>query len=106
MRKMCFSIKIPFWKIIHFEVGKKVGESRPACFKGLAHYDRYGRSTGKSVRNFIGELNHYDCRGRCAGCSRRSGLGEITHFDSRGQIEGTTRNICGILLIHSEPIGE
>ena len=102
MRKTCFSIKVPYWKIIHFNAGKKVGESRYACFKGLAHYDRYGRSTGKSIRNFVGELNHYDCRGRCTGYSRRSGFGEITHFDGRGQIEGITRIIFGLLLVHRE----
>lgn len=106
MKKMCFSIKIPWWKIIHFEAGKKVGESRPACFKGLAHYDRRGRSTGKSIRNLVGELNHYDCRGRCVGYSRRSGLGGITHFSNRGRVNGTTRSILGVLLVHSETIGE
>ena len=106
MKKMCFSIKIPFWKIIHFEAGKKVGESRPAAFKGLAHYDCNGRCLGKSIRNFIGELNHYDCRDRCTGYSRRSGFEKITHFSSRGQINGTTKSILGILLVHSETIGE
>lgn len=106
MREICFSIKIPCWKIIHFDAGKKVGESRPACFKGLAHYDRYSKSTGKSVRNFVGELNHYDCRGRCTGYSRQSGLGEIMHFDARGEIEGKTHIFFGILLIHSKSIGK
>ena len=106
MKKMCFSIKIPFWKIIHFDEGKKVGESRPTCFKGFAHYDRYGRPTGKSVRNFIGELNHYDCNGRCTGYSRRSSFGEVKHFDGRGRVEGKTQVILGILFVHTERIGE
>ena len=106
MKKMCFSIKIPCWKIIHFEAGKKIGESRPACFKGLAHYDCRDRSTGKSVRNLVGELNHYDCKGRCTGYSRRSGYLEITHFDSRGRVKGTTRSVLGVLFVHRETIGE
>ena len=105
MRKMCFSIKIPYWKIVHFEGGRMVGESRRTAFKGLAHYDRYGRCLGKSIRNFVGELNHYDCGGRCTGYSRRCGYREITHFGSRGQINGTTHSILGILFVHSETIG-
>ena len=102
MKKMCISIKIPWWKIIHFEAGKKVGESRLACFKGLVHYDYHGRCLGKSVRNFIGELNHYDCRGRCTGYSRQSGYGEITHFSSRGQITGITNHAFGVIFFHRE----
>ena len=101
MKKMCFSIKIPFWKIIHFEAGKKAGESQLVAFKGLAHYDNRGRCLGKSIRNFVGELNHYDCRDRCIGYSRRSGFGEITHFNHRGRIKGKTASVLGILFLHA-----
>ena len=106
IRNPSFSVKIPYWKTFHFGAGKLVGESRPAVAKGLAHYDQYGRPTGKSVRNFVGELNHYDCRGRCTGYSRRSGYGEITHFNSRGRINGVTRSILGVLFVHSKRIRE
>ena len=102
MKKMCFSIKIPFWKIIHFEAGKKVSESRPAAFKGLAHYNHHGRCLGKSIRNFIGELNHYNCSGRCTGYSRQSDFFEITHFSSGGRIRGKTISVLGILLLHAD----
>ena len=78
-------------------------ESRFACFKGLAHYDRHGRFIGKSIRNFIGELNHYDSRGKCTGYSRRSGYATVTHVSSRGIIEGKTFNLCGIVFFHVDP---
>ena len=100
MSRMCFSIKIPYWKIIHFEAGQKIGESRLACFKGLAHYDRVGRSLGNSIRNFVGELNHYDSRGHCTGYSRRSGMGRLTHFGNRGEVQGFSTAIMGVLFIH------
>ena len=98
--KLSLSIKIPYWKTFHFGAGKLVGESRPAVAKGLAHYDQYGRPTGKSVRNLVGELNHYDCRGRCIGYSRKSGLGKLNHFDGRGQHIGTTWNLLHFVFIH------
>ena len=99
---MCFSIKIPYWKILHFDSWKIVSESRFGCFKGLAHYDRRGRFIGKSVRNLTGELNHYDYGGNCSGYSRKSGLLSITHFNSRGNVNGKTLNLCGILFFHVE----
>lgn len=101
---MCFSIKIPYWKILHFDSWKIVSESRFACFKGLVHYDHHGRFIGKSVRNFIGELIHYDSKGNSAGYSRRNSYATVTHFSSRGIIEGKTYNLCGILFFHVDPI--
>ena len=103
---MCFSVKIPYWKIVHFEDGWKIGESHPACFKGLAHYDSVGRSIGNSVRNFVGELNHYDNKGRCTGYSRHSGIGRLTHFGNRGEIQGFSIMVLGILFIHHTTIKE
>lgn len=100
MNKMCLSIKIPYWKIIHFDSGKLVAVSKLACFKGFAHYDCHGSFIGKSVRNFIGELNHYDSKGKCAGYSRRSGFATTTHFSARGIAEGKTYNLGGMLFIH------
>lgn len=100
MNKMYLSIKIPCWKIIHFDSGKLVAVSKLACFKGFAHYDCYGHFIGKSVRNFIGELNHYDSNGKCAGYSRRSGFATTTHFSSHGITEGKTYSLCGMLFIH------
>lgn len=100
MRTLCFSINIPYWKIIHFESRKKVGESRPTCFDGLVHHDSLGRVTGESIRNFIGELNHYDCKGRCTGYSRQSGFATTTHFTSRGLVEGKTYSVLNFLFIH------
>jgi hypothetical protein len=104
MRVIGFSIRIPGLKIIHFISGKRVGESRPACFKGLAHYDSYGRVTGKSIRNFIGELNHYNCKDRCTGYSRKNAFATTTHFNCRGFVDGITYSMFGILLIHADPV--
>ena len=98
---MCFSIKIPGWKIIHFEGGRKIGESRPAAYKGLAHYDNCGRTTGKSIRNFVGELNHYDCRNQSTGYSRQSGFYKMTHFSRHGQVRGETTSVLGFLFLHA-----
>ena len=97
---MCFSIKIPYWKIIHFDSGKIVAESRFACFKGFAHYDPHGRAFGKSIRNFVGELNYYDLKGSCTGYSRRSGFATLTHFTKDGTISGKTISLCKILFVH------
>ena len=94
------SIKIPYWKIIHFRKGRKVGESRPVCFKGLAHYDRRNRSIGKSIRNLFGELNHYDNTGKCTGYSRRAGLGVTLHYSSRGKEIGCTYCLLGLIYVH------
>ena len=101
MIRATYSIKIPYWKIIHFRKGRKVGESRPTCFKGFAHYDRQNRPIGTSIRNFIGELNHYDNSGRCTGYSRRGGIGVTFHYGSRGKKLGYTFNALGIILIHT-----
>lgn len=101
MKKKYVSINIPYWKILHFEAGKKIGESRHTCFKGLVHYNRRGRIIGKSIRNIFGELHHYDDKGQCTGYSRHSSFGIITHFNSRGRTERITHNIIGILFIHS-----
>ena len=100
MIKATYSIKIPYWKIIHFNTGRKVGESRPACYKGLAHYDHRCRPTGKSIRNFMGELNHYDKAGGCTGYSRRGGLGTTIHYSSRGKKIGCTYCFLGIVFYH------
>ena len=96
MIRATYSIKIPYWKIIHFRKGRKVGESRPACFKGLAHYDRRNRSIGKSIRNLFGELNHYDNTGKCTGYSRRAGL----HYSNRGKEIGGTYCLLGLIYVH------
>ena len=101
MMNPSFSIKIPYWKIVHFRAGKKVGESRPACFKGLAHYDRRNRPIGTSVRNFIGEPNHYNSAGNCVGYSRRDGLGRIDHYDQRGNYLGRSVVLLWLFVIHS-----
>lgn len=101
MIRATYSIKIPYWKIIHFRSGRKVGESRPACFKGLAHYDRRNRPIGKSIRNFFGELNHYDNSGNCTGYSRRGGIGVTLHYSSRGKKSGCTYCFLGLIYIHS-----
>ena len=74
MKTPTFSIRIPHWKTIHFAEGRKVGESRPAYFKGLAHYDHRNKSMGTSIRNFIGELNHYDNSGNCTGYRVGNGM--------------------------------
>ena len=95
-----FSIKIPFLKIVHFENGRRILDSRVACFKGFAHYDRRGRSVGKSIRNIVGDLIHYDSQGRCSGYSKRNGIGRITHFNNRGRSIGATRSVLGVFYIH------
>ena len=95
-----FSIHIPYWKTIHFAEGRKVGESRPACYKGLAHYDWRGRPTGKSIRNFVGELNHYDCRDNCTGYSRRTGFCQTNHYNSRGEYVGLSISIANVVSLH------
>ena len=100
MKTPTFSIRIPYWKTIHFAGGRKVGESRPTCFKGFAHYDRRYKSTGTSVRNFIGELNHYDNSGSCTGYSRRGGVGVTFHYSSRGKKIGYTYCFLGVIYIH------
>lgn len=100
MKYISLSIRIPFWKTVHFAAGKQIGESRPACFKGLAHYDCFGHPRGKSSRNYIGEFIHYDQAGRCTGFSRRFGLYKIQHFNSRGFRIGHTINIANIAFLH------
>ena len=95
-----WSVRIPKWKTIHFRRGRMIGESRPACFKGLAHYDRRNRSIGKSIRNFFGELNHYDNTGKCTGYSRRAGLGVTSHYSNRGKEIGCTYCLLGLIYVH------
>ena len=77
-----------------------IGESRPACVKGLAHYDRRNRSLGKSIRNFFGELNHYDIHGYCTGYSRKGGMGVTFHYSSRGKKIRCTYSILGLIYVH------
>ena len=72
-----------------------IGESRPACFKGLAHYDRRNRSLGKSIRNFFGELNHYDNHRNCTGYSRKGGMGVNS---SRGKKFGVHIAFWGLFM--------
>ena len=100
MKGHYYSIKLPFGKIVHYKTGRRVGESRPACFKGLAHYDHRGRPTGKSIRNLVGDLNHYNCRGDCTGFSKRKGLCATEHFDPRGQLVGKTYSLVRIIFLH------
>lgn len=100
MSTRSFSVRIPFWKIMHFENGRKICDSKLACFRGFAHYDRRGRPAGKSVRNFVGDLIHYDVHGRCSGYSKRNGVGKTAHFTSRGRSLGLTRSFLGVLYIH------
>lgn len=101
MIKATYSIKIPNWKIFHFRKGRKVGESRPTCFKGFAHYDRQNRPIGTSIRNFIGELNHYNNAGNCIGYSRRERPWRIVHYDRRGECLGKSFIFLWILIVHS-----
>ena len=100
MSTRSFSVKIPFWKIVHFENGKRIFDSRLACFKGFAHYDYRGQSVGRSIRNIVGDLIHYDAKGHCSGYSKRESGGRIMHFTSRGRSVGLTKSFLGILYIH------
>ena len=100
MSTRSFSVKIPFWKIVHFENGRRICDSRLACFKGFAHYDCRGRSLGKSIRNIVGDLIHYDIKGYCSGYSKREGVGKIVHFTNRGQPIGLTKSVLGIFYFH------
>ena len=95
-----FSIKIPCWKILHFKSGKKVGESRPAWFKGLAHYDCNGKALGKSMRNLIGELIHYDTHGNMIGYCKHKKANMLIHYDMAGNEIAHTLRISGLVYFH------
>ena len=106
MNTMCISIKIPFWKILHYENGRKVGESKVACFKGLAHYDSCGRVIGKSLRNIVGDLNHYDYLGNSIGYSRKTGRRVVTRYINPKAKKRITHSFFGLIYIHTETIGK
>lgn len=77
-RKRFFSLRLPFGIYVHYAKGRKIGQSRSACDKGFAHYNRRRRLVSKTIRSFFGEPNHYDPEWRCIGYSRRTGLGRVT----------------------------
>lgn len=106
MGTVSISIKLPFWKILHFRNGKKIGESKVTCFKGLAHYDPFGKVVGKSIRNIMGDLNHYDCQGHSIGYSSKNGSQVITRYINPGHKKRISHRLFGIIYIHTETKGK
>lgn len=104
METVCLSIKLPFWKILHYRNGKKIGESKVTCFKGLAHYDSFGRVVGKSTRNIVGDFNHYDCHGHSIGYSSKNGSHVITRYINSGHKKRISHCLFGLIYIHTETI--
>lgn len=104
METPSFSIKIPYWKTFHFEAGMLVGESRPAAFKGFAHYDRNGKLLGKTLRNTFGGLIHYDRYGNLRGYSEYKSRNIIVHMSANGLLKRQTFRIFGVLHIHRKTI--
>lgn len=102
MKTLSFSIRIPFWKVIHYRFGRKIGESKRSYNRGYVHTDHLGRVIGKSVRDFVGDLSHYDWKGRCIGFSKHIGLSKTAHFTSRGIFDGRTYSLLGIFFIHAD----
>ena len=98
MRRVGFSIYIPFLAILHMGTGRGLVFSRCCSFGWLAHYGHKRRSLGRSEKNIMGIWGHYDPRGRCTGYSRRRGL-LIRHFNDREEPMGATISL-GILLLH------
>ncbi len=97
---MSVSIVLPFVKIVHYKGFQKIGESRFGAYKWLAHYDRNGRSSGKTVKTTFGEPNHYDRRNKPVGYSRKRGRHTYLHFDCNGKLAGYSKRILGVIWVH------
>ena len=98
MRKIGFSIYIPFLVLLHVGIGKGIRISR-CCGSGwLAHYGRKKRSMGRSEKNIMNIWGHFDPKSRCMGFSKNKGL-LILHYDGNSNRAGFSL-VLGILLLH------
>ena len=85
-----------FGEKIHYENGKKVGESWPGLFSGsYDHYDADGNKVGHSDPGLFSDLNHYDEQGNYRGYSQRGIFGGMDHYDEDDHIGYTTDTLFG-----------
>ena len=79
-----------FWgEKIHFQDGKKIGESWPGFFSGsYSHYDVDGKKVGHSDIGLFSDFDHYDADGAYKGYSKRSVLGGLNHYNDDGEYHG------------------
>ena len=98
MRKIGFSIYIPFLALLHVGLGRGFRVSR-RCTRGwLAHYGRKKRSMGRSEKNFMNVWGHFDSQNRCMGFSKVKGP-VLLHYDKNSNRAGFSL-VLGLLLLH------
>lgn len=101
MKKCCYSIRIPFVAIMHFQGIKLMGFSRKGCFGWLVHYDRKMQLIGRSERNIVGEWVHYNTPNCCVGFTRNGGDFVMKHYSQKCKRVGKSVCILYLIIIHS-----
>ena len=100
MKKCCYSIRIPFVAIVHFQGIRLMGFSRKGCFGWLVHYDRRMQAIGRSERNIVGEWVHYNAWNCCVGFSRNGRGLAMKHYNQKCNCIGTSSCILYLIIIH------
>jgi len=96
MSKRIETVEGFFGEKIHYENGKKVGESWPGILGGsYNHYDADGNKTGESQVGVFTEYEHYNGDGEHVGYSQRSFFGDIDHYDDNGYTGHTGPTLFG-----------
>ena len=91
MSKQITSVKGLFGQIIHYEDGRRVGESWPGLFEGsYDHYDADGRYAGYSDPGIVAELVHHDERGVYVGKTYTGLFGQKKHYSAEHGFAGET----------------
>lgn len=91
MLKHIETIEGLFGEKIHYQNGKKIGESWPGFFSGsYNHYDVDGNKIGSSDVGIFSDYDHYDVNGEYKGYSQRGILGGMNHYDEDGEFKGSS----------------
>ena len=100
MKRICFSICIPRWVIIHIGSGNGIVISRYNRYgRWYAHRGWKRRGLGRSEKTIAGQWGHYDAKGHCIAYSQRAWFWVLKHFDREGNPVGSTWGRW-IFLIH------
>lgn len=85
-----------FGQYIHYENGRKVGESWPGMLEGsYNHYDNDGNFAGSSHSGIVADFATYDGDSRFVGTSNVGLFGTLNHYTQDGYEGTTTMGILG-----------
>ncbi len=91
MKRICFSICIPRWVVLHCGEHNGIAVSRYNRYgRWYAHRSWKRRSLGRSEKNIAGRWGHYDSKGHCIGYSERTWFLAMKHFDREGNPVGSS----------------